>query len=101
MKKKTKIYYKKYNKKNCKKIIKKMDKILVPAVIIASPILSHPSEINPRKCRRKRGTGKMYFDQSTEDAVVRYNKEDNLEIREQIFKDKILQPFQKLVENVF
>lgn len=57
----------------------------------------------PKPPRRKRGTNttRMYFTQDTEDAIVLYNKEENTDIREQIFRDRILQPFQKLVENVF
>lgn len=55
------------------------------------------------KPRKKRGTNptRMYFTQDTEDAIIAYNKEENLDVREQIFQDKIHQPFQKLVENVF
>jgi hypothetical protein len=57
----------------------------------------------PSKPRKKRGTNptRMYFTQETEDAIIAYNKEENTDIREQIFRDKIHQPFQKLVENVF
>jgi hypothetical protein len=43
----------------------------------------------------------MYFTQETEDAIVLYNNTEDQPTREQIFRDKILQPFQKLVENVF
>jgi hypothetical protein len=66
-----------------------------------------PPDITPnlylKKPRKKRGTNvtKMYFTQDTEDAVVAYNKEENQDIREQIFQDKIFYPFQKLVENIF
>ena len=55
----------------------------------------------PRKKRSKNGASRMYFTQSTEDAIVTYNKETNIEVREHIFREQILQPFQKLVENVF
>jgi hypothetical protein len=54
----------------------------------------------PRKRRKKSGS-RMYFTQETEDAIITYNKEEDMKIREGIFHDKILYPFQKLVENVF
>ena len=54
----------------------------------------------PRK-RRTTNTSRMYFTQETEDAIVLYNNTEDQPTREQIFRDKILQPFQKLVENVF
>ena len=54
----------------------------------------------PRK-RRTKNVSRMYFTQETEDAIILYNNTEDSIIREQIFRDKILQPFQKLVENVF
>lgn len=68
----------------------------VPVVAISSGNISKM----PRKRRSKNGT-RMYFTQDTEDAIIQYNKEQNQEIRERIFREKIYQPFQKLVENVF
>jgi hypothetical protein len=59
----------------------------------------HPIKL-PRK-RRSKNVSRMYFTQETEDAIILYNKTEDSAIREQIFRDKILQPFQKLVENVF
>lgn len=86
-------------KKNlkAKKIITSID---IPVFNISSNI-KHPSEIKPRKKRSKNGTSVMYFTQNTEDAINKYNTETDLEVREKIFTDHILQPFQKLVENVF
>jgi len=62
--------------------------------------------VNPlptSKPRKKRGinTTRMYFTQETEDAIIAYNNETNTDVREKIFREKIYQPFQKLVENVF
>lgn len=55
----------------------------------------------PRK-RRSKNVSRMYFTQETEDAIILYNNNpDNDALREQIFQEKILHPFQKLVENVF
>ena len=57
----------------------------------------------PSKPRKKRGTNptRMYFTQETEDAIIAYNNETDTDTRETIFREKIHQPFQKLVENVF
>jgi hypothetical protein len=68
----------------------------VPVVAISSGNISKM----PRKRRSKNGT-RMYFTQDTEDAIIQYNKEQNEDIREKIFGERIYQPFQKLVENVF
>jgi hypothetical protein len=57
--------------------------------------------VKPTRRRRSKNVTKMYFTQETEDAIVAYNLEENQEVRETIFREKILQPFQKLVENVF
>ena len=97
---------KQVRQKRIKPIVRKHKKIATvvaikvttptPTDIIADPIL-------PKKPRKKRGVNptRMYFTQDTEDAIIAYNKEENLELREQIFRDRIHQPFQKLVENVF
>lgn len=68
----------------------------VPVVAISSGNVSKM----PRKRRSKNGT-RMYFTQDTEDAIIQYNKEQNEDVREKIFREKIYQPFQKLVENIF
>lgn len=86
----------------CKKQKNKSIKVPdVPAVEI-SPIntTTNTTTKMPRKRRTKNST-RMYFTQDTEDAIIQYNKEQNEEIRERIFREKIYQPFQKLVENVF
>lgn len=44
---------------------------------------------------------KIYFDQSTEDAIELYNNTESQDIRETIYHEKIKYPFEKLVENVF
>lgn len=68
----------------------------VPVIAISSGNVSK----KPRKRRTKNGT-RMYFTQDTEDAIIEYNKEQNSDVREKIFREKIYYPFQKLVENVF
>ena len=86
-------------KKKVKNIKKKPKVLEVPTIKISSEIIEVVKI--PRKRRSKNGTNRMYFTQDTEDAIVAYNKEENMELREQIFRDEIQQPFQKLVENVF
>lgn len=80
------------------KTIRKPRKIkaVVPVVTIAAP---PPKPVVRR--RRGRNGSRMYFTQETEDAIILYNQTEDIAVREQIFRDKILQPFQKLVENVF
>lgn len=79
-----------------KKILKKKIEPVVAVTIVAPParIIKHRRKKTPNATR-------MYFTQDTEDAIVMYNKEENLEIREKIFRERIHHAFQKLVENVF
>ncbi len=53
----------------------------------------------PKKRGRKKRS-KMYFTQETEDAIVRYNKEENIAIKHKIYNDYIKYPFEKLAENI-
>lgn len=71
-----------------------VEELVVPAIAVS---------VFPKKPRKKRGTNptRMYFTQETEDAIIAYNLEENIDLRETIFREKIHQPFQKLVENVF
>ena len=43
---------------------------------------------------------KMYFTQDTEDAIVAYNKSKSDRERNQLYKDRIQYPFEKLAENI-
>ena len=54
----------------------------------------------PRKKRAKKGSKKLYFTQETEDAIVEYNKTDDMAIRNHIYNEKIKYPFEKLAENI-
>ena len=80
--------------KRIKKTVRKV------AVITITPEVLGKIKI-PRKRRSKNGANRMYFTQETEDAIIAYNNEENQEIREQIFRDKIHYAFSKLVENIF
>jgi hypothetical protein len=90
-----------------KKITRKQPRVKkVRSVVAVKVTTPEPVSLEvtlPPKPRKKRGTNptRMYFTQETEDAIIAYNNETDTDIREQIFRDKIHQPFQKLVENVF
>jgi hypothetical protein len=43
---------------------------------------------------------KMYFTQDTEDAIVAYNKSISDREKNQLYKDRIQYPFEKLAENI-
>ena len=43
---------------------------------------------------------KMYFTQDTEDAIIEYNKSKNDRFKNEIYRDRIQYPFEKLAENV-
>ena len=43
---------------------------------------------------------KMYFTQDTEDAIIAYNKSSSDRERNQLYKDRIQYPFEKLAENI-
>lgn len=43
---------------------------------------------------------KVYFTEETEKAIIAYNKSDDLDVREQLFRSKIQGPLDKLAENV-
>jgi hypothetical protein len=48
----------------------------------------------------KNKLGKVYFTQETEDAIILYNKTEDDEQRELIYRQHIQAPFDKLAENV-
>jgi len=50
--------------------------------------------------KKTTGLGKVYFTQETEDAIIEYNKTDDAEKREQLYREYIQAPFDKLAENV-
>ena len=43
---------------------------------------------------------KMYFGQVTEDAIIKYNKQTDPIIRNEIYNESIQAPFEKLAENI-
>lgn len=49
---------------------------------------------------KKRG-GKFYFTKDTEEAIIQYNECEDIEVRNQIYTNRIHGVFEKLTENVF
>ena len=59
-------------------------------------------ENEPKKRRRGRNKKeKIYFSKATEEAIVQYNEESDIAIRNHIYENKIKYSFEKLVENIF
>tara|TARA_R100000900_G_scaffold105742_1_gene82054 strand:+ start:288 stop:1007 length:720 start_codon:yes stop_codon:yes gene_type:complete len=52
----------------------------------------------PRKA--KKSSPRYYFTQGTEDAIIRYNKEERAYMKERIYNDHIRRAFDKLCENI-
>ena len=78
-----------------KKVIVKKPKVLPEIVTIT------PEVVNQPKKRKKKSGEKMYFTSDTEKAIIRYNNEKDIEIRNEIYVEEIKPCFDKLVENVF
>ena len=49
---------------------------------------------------RKKKKSNMYFTQTTENAIIRYNKSDDPRLRNKIYNDHINYAFDKLAENI-
>lgn len=76
-------------------------KIVKPSkLVVELPPKAQPPAAKPTRKKRK-ASSKMYFTQDTEDAIVQYNNESDSYVREEIYREKIEYPLQKLVENVF
>ena len=52
----------------------------------------------PRKA--KKGSARYYFNQGTENAIIRHNKETRPYMRERIYNEHIRAAFEKLAENI-
>jgi len=50
--------------------------------------------------KAKKGSPRYYFTQKTEDAIIRYNKEERAYMKERIYNDHIRRAFDKLCENI-
>jgi len=95
--------------KKKKKKVKKVTKPVIEQVVEKPSIdvkLAIPTEVvvpkkRGRKSKNPNSTDKMYFTQETEDYIIKYNKTDDFQEREDIYNNKIKFPFEKLVENIF
>lgn len=76
-------------RKHEKKVVRK-----AKPVVVVLPV-------KEKKTRRKKSGGIMYFTQDTEDAIIEFNKTENLDRREVLYNTRIKYPFDKLVENIF
>ena len=50
--------------------------------------------------RSKRLDDKVYFTKETEDAIIKFNQSNNLEERDNLYREYIEYPFDKLAENI-
>jgi hypothetical protein len=50
--------------------------------------------------KKKKKTKHYYFNQTTENAIVRYNKTDDVVLKNKIYNEHISYPFDKLAENI-
>jgi len=84
-------------KKVAKRVKKQLPKKEVPQkekeIRTKEPVL--------KRKRKKKQAVKDYFTQETEAAIIEYNNEENQDIRNQIYQEKIAFPLSKLIENVF
>jgi hypothetical protein len=49
---------------------------------------------------RKKAKSRMYFTQTTENAIIRYNNSEDSFLRNKIYNEHIAYPFDKLAENI-
>ncbi len=89
--------------KSKNKSVKKLN--LSKSVKIATPVKTATTEeIKPataEKKPKKISVEKMYFTKETEDAIIRFNREEDPDKRNKIYETFIQKAFEKLVENVF
>ena len=97
----------KSTKQKNKMVINKIDKKkknvpLVQEKNIKKPILKIiVEESSVESEQKKKSAEKMYFTKDTEMYIIKYNKEDNQDIRNHLYETYIKNAFDKLVENVF
>jgi hypothetical protein len=69
-------------------------KIEVPEIILEAEEL----QVKEKKAKKP---PIMYFTQDTENAVIEYNQEEDIDKRNTIYNERIKYSFEKLVENIF
>jgi hypothetical protein len=95
VKPKKKIQIKTIKPKKVSKKVVESKKLTTSDVTVTSDIVTGP------KKRKKKIGEKMYFTTDTEKAIIQYNKEQSMDIRNEIYDEQIKPCFDKLVENVF
>lgn len=79
---------------------RKTSKVKSSGVDVVFTVQSNSTIEVPDKPKKK-SAEKQYFTQDTENFIVMFNKEENMDIRNKIYNEHIKYPFEKLVENVF
>lgn len=54
----------------------------------------------PKRRRRKRGTGRLYFTQVHEDAIIEYCKTDDRDVREKLYRELIQPALSEMVDKI-
>jgi len=97
----SKEYLKKHKKKHQKPKRKYTKRVKKVEVVVVTPVVV--PVVKEKRGRKSRNTSpdRMYFTQETENAVIEYNSSTDVQIREDIYNNRIRRPFEKLVENIF
>tara|TARA_Y100000114_G_scaffold157234_2_gene188251 strand:- start:1550 stop:2341 length:792 start_codon:yes stop_codon:yes gene_type:complete len=76
----------------------------MPATVSGSAVKTKKTTIptvKPKKRRKRKKKGKnYYFNQTTENAIIRYNNTDNAALKNKIYNEHIRDAFDKLAENI-
>jgi len=91
-------------KKKIKKSTKSKIKIKInkePSIKIEVPEIILEAEELQAKEKKAKKPPIMYFTQDTENAVIEYNQEEDIDKRNTIYNERIKYSFEKLVENIF
>jgi hypothetical protein len=87
--------------KSVKKTVAKKSSVAKKATKSTNKAVTGAVKKIAKKKRKRTPKDKMYFTQATEDAIVKYNKEENLVKRNTIYIEEIKYAFEKLAENVY
>jgi len=79
-------------KKQLEQPLIKIEEVVVEPVVLAIEVVEEVLVVKKPK--------KKYFDQDTEDSIVKFQQEPDIEIKKIIFVKEIRPAFSKLIENV-
>ena len=68
--------------------------------IESGSVVKVKSPVKPTVKKKKAKKKNYYFDQGTENAIIRYNKSDDSILKNKIYNDHIRYAFEKLAENI-